>query len=79
MSEVRRKGKRHVKTIGSWNLYEYKSPGVNFPNEGKKGEELAELSGGVEITTLSKGDMERYLKNRPVGKLSKVQKQKSEE
>lgn len=72
MSEVKQKGRRHVTSLGAHHIYEYKSPGITFPNERKTGEELAELSGGVTVTQLSEADMERYLKTRSVGRLSKV-------
>jgi hypothetical protein len=77
MSEVKMKGRRRTVGGGAYNhtvIYDYKSPGVNFPNESKKGEELAELSGGVTITQLSQEETEKYLRSRRIGKLSKIRR-----
>lgn len=75
---VNHKGKRRTQGGGIWQsevTYEYVSPGVTLPNEYKKGEKLAELSSGVTITQLSKTETEKYLKNRRIGKLSKVRRE----
>jgi hypothetical protein len=69
---VNRRGKKIVQTIGDHQIYEYRSPGITLPNENKSGEELAKLSSGVTTTYLSQSETERYLKNRRIGKFSKV-------
>ena len=75
---VNHKGKRVAKGGGPWNstvTYEYKSPGVNFPNENKKNEELAALSSGVTIIQLSDSEINSYLENRKIGRFATLKKE----